>query len=244
MHQLLALAMEVLHFKSFQLTLDEGDLIATEELQEFIVTAKLKNEIKKTNVPTGVDEILKRYEAFSVDTRRGKHGKTAQYWMCYIEMIHLYHVFIRSIRNGDLYLYIYCLPKLAAFFFAFHHQNYARWLIIYHDNLLKLHETHPQVFKEFKNGCFSLKRTSKPFSGIPIDLTLEQKVNADAACQRRGIIALTNSISARQCWAQNHSLRTTIISTVFEDNVFFVALYGHPLGYFHRFRDHSARGWR
>ena len=108
--------MEVLHFKSFQLTLDEGDLIATEELQEFIVTAKLKNEIKKTNVPTGVDEILQRCEAFSVDTRRGKHGKTAQYWMCYIEMIHLYHEFIRSIRTGDLDLYIYCLPKLASFF--------------------------------------------------------------------------------------------------------------------------------
>ena len=80
------------------------------------------------------------------------------------------------------------------------------------------------LFKEFKNGCFSLKNgcfslksTSKPFSGIPIDLTLEQTVNADVACQRRGIIALTNSISARQRWAQNHSLRTTIISTVFEE---------------------------
>ena len=76
---------------------------------------------------------------------------------------------------------------------------------------------HSQVFKEFKNGCFSNKRTSKPFSGILIDLTLEQTVNADAECQRRGIIALTYSISARQRWAQNHSLRTTIISTVLEE---------------------------
>ena len=30
-----------------------------------------------------------------------------------------------------------------------------------------------------------------PFSGIAIDLTLDQTVNADAACQRREIIALT-----------------------------------------------------
>ena len=56
--------------------------IGTEEFQEFIVTVKLKNEIKRADVPTGLDEILQRYEAFSEDTRSGKHGKTAQYFMC------------------------------------------------------------------------------------------------------------------------------------------------------------------
>ena len=57
---------------------------------------------------------------------------------------------------------------------------------------------------------------SKPFSRSPIDLTLKQTINADAAYQRRGIIALTNSISAQQRWAQSHSLRTSIISHLFE----------------------------
>ena len=77
----------------------------------------------KTDVPTWVDEVLQRDEAFSEDTRSGKHDKTAQYWMCYIEMIHLYHEFIRSIRTGDLDLYIYCLPKLAAFFLRIQSPN-------------------------------------------------------------------------------------------------------------------------
>ena len=61
-----------------------------------------------------------------------------------------------------------------------------------------------------------MKQTNKPFSRPPIDLTLEQTINADVACQRRGIIALTNSISARQRWAQSHSLRTSILSYLFE----------------------------
>ena len=74
-----------------------------------------------------------------------------------------------------------------------------------------------KVYKELKNGCFSLKRTNKPFSRLPIDLTLEQTINADAASQRHGITALTNSISARHRWAQSHYLRTTVISTVHED---------------------------
>ena len=46
---------------------------------------------------------------------------------------------------------------------------------------------------------------------------LKQTINADAACQRTGVSALTNSISAWQIWAESHFLRTTIISNVFED---------------------------
>ena len=67
-------------------------------------------------------------------------------------------------------------------------------------------------------GCFSLKRTTKSFSRLRIDLTLEQTKNAGAACQRKVILALTNSISARQRWAQIHFIRTTIISQLFEDH--------------------------
>lgn len=42
-------------------------------------------------------------------------------------------------------------------------------------------------------------------------------INADAACQRKGVSALTNSISARQRWAQSHFIRTSIVSNLFED---------------------------
>ena len=62
-----------------------------------------------------------------------------------------------------------------------------------------------------------LKRITKSFSRLLIDLTHEQTINADATCQRKGILALTNSISARQRWAQSHFIRTSIISQLFED---------------------------
>ena len=132
-------------------------------------------------------------------------------------MMKLYHQFIRSIRTDDFFLYVACMPKLSELFFTFNHQNYARWLTIYHDNLMKLGETHPSVFEEFQKGGFGLKRTTKPFSRIPIDLTLEQTINANTACQRSGIVNMTNSISARQRWAQSHSLRVTIVSQLYEE---------------------------
>ena len=56
--------------------------------------------------------------------------------------------------------------------------------------------------------CFQLKGQS----GIPIDLTFEQTINADAACQRAGISAMTNSISNRQRWAKSYYIRTTVMS--------------------------------
>ena len=50
----------------------------------------------------------------------------------------------------------------------------------------------------------------KSFLENPTDLTLEQTVNVDAAIQRTGIAAITNSTSARQRWTESHSLRTII----------------------------------
>ncbi|GFW81163.1 uncharacterized protein TNCV_4805311 [Trichonephila clavipes] len=64
---------------------------------------------------------------------------------------------------------------------------------------------------------FGIKRTNKPFSRQPIDLTLEQTINAYAARTLTGIAHLTNSISARQRWARSHDIRSTIITHVLEE---------------------------
>ena len=88
---------------------------------------------------------------------------------------------------GDLDLYIHSVYNISSLFFTFNHHNYARWLVVYHNNPMKLQNTHPQVYKDFQIGCFTVKGTSKQFSRVPLDLTLEQTINADAACQRTGI---------------------------------------------------------
>ena len=47
-----------------------------------------------------------KYEELYQEARKKNHNKTAQYWMGYINMLHLYHEFSRSIGKGDLNLYI------------------------------------------------------------------------------------------------------------------------------------------
>lgn len=77
---------------------------------------------------------------------------------------------------------------------------------------MKVNETHPGLHPNCEKGSFGIKRTRKPFSKQPIDLTLEQTINADAANKLTGISHITNSISARQRWCRSHTIRSTIIS--------------------------------
>ena len=130
--------------------------------------------------------------------------------------MHLYHDFTRNIRMSDLEVFISCLPKLTNIFFGLNHPNYARWLIKYYDSILKLSETHPELYNEFKQGWFAIRRTEKLFSSTAIDLMLEQTIHAEVASQSLGVLSITNSISARQHWAELHYLCTSIVSTLLE----------------------------
>ena len=49
---------------------------------------------------------------------------------------------------------------------------------------------------------------------LSIDLTLEQTINAVTASQKTGISHFTNSISARQRWADSHFVRMEVLSEV------------------------------
>ena len=154
---------------------------------------------------------------YKKETEEGMHGKTAHYWIGYVILMNLYRLLVRSVREGDLPLYKFCLSQISDLFFTFNQPNYARWAVRYHGNLLKLKESLPEVYKSFSKGFFGIKRTNKKFSRLPVDLTLEQTINADAASQKVGITNLTNSISARQKWADSHYIRTEIISNLNDD---------------------------
>ena len=114
-------------------------------------------------------------------------------------------------------LYVHSLELVTDLFFCFNLPNYSRWSVRLQDNLLKIEETHPSLAREFKCGRFGVKRTSKNFSRMPIDLTLEQTINADAASQRTGILSITNSVSARKRWAQSHFLRISVVSHLLDN---------------------------
>ena len=83
--------------------------------------------------------------------------------------------------------------------------------------MLKLKIENSPLLAEFKKGAFGIKRTTNKFSRIPVDLTLEQTINANAASSMTGVTHFSNSISARQRWALSHSIRTKVLDHLFEE---------------------------
>ena len=114
------------------------------------------------------DELTKYYFLHVSATINWEKGKTAEFWMKYVQLVHVYHESSRSLCEGALHVYISCHPKFTNIFFALNHPNYACWTENYHTRLLTLEERHPETFQQYQNGMFSINRTMKTFTGNSI----------------------------------------------------------------------------
>lgn len=83
-------------------------------------------------------------------------------------------------------------------------------------DLMNLPTTHPGLKEFLANGLFSIRHTNKQFSRLPVDLTMEQTVSADAASRMTGYTAATKNYSARLCWSITKGSRAAIISAALE----------------------------
>ena len=140
---------------------------------------------------------IESYGNFAAQTRSGKHGATAQFWIMYVDYIQTYHDLERAIRSKNIDMFTHSLTRIIDLFFATNHVNYSRWLSKFQLDLLNMDDTHPGLRQLLEKGAFTVRRSDNSFSRCPVDLTLEQTVNADEASRLTGISAATNSYSAR-----------------------------------------------
>ena len=214
-HMLFAAAIEILRLDEF-VNEDGDNIISMFALREEINQIN-QHDFNINSLSDDLKKFLKSVERNKNDICDGASGATAKYWMGYVDMVMTWLEFSRSIREGDLDLYIFSVKNISKYFFALNQPNYSRWMTEYHSKLVHLKKTHPDVEKQFRSGAFGVRRSNKNFSRVPIDLTLEQTINADAASEKTGIVRTTNSISARQRWAKSHSVSMTVLSSLLED---------------------------
>lgn len=210
LHPVIALSLKMLHFEFFWKMIGQNETHMN-ELIEILEADSVSYETTTVAIPM-LTSILDKYNQFVQDTLDGKHGRTAQFALMYVSLVELYQLLERGIRTSEVGLFNYATHEICALFFAFNHQNYARWLTRNHDDFANIEQTHPGLLDDFKSGALSIRRTSKNFCRTPIDLTLEQTINADAANKLSGITAFTNNFEARQRWSETHTARTAIIS--------------------------------
>ena len=215
LHPLLATAIQILHFQKF--TEEYGPV--SQEFKELLTSF---SEYPSQDSLTGLLEnevcasLLERYSTYCEKTRQGDHGKTAMFWMIYVDLVHYYLLLDRACRTNDVDLYIFALSKICPIFFITQRPNYARYTTRYLLNMLNMENTHEGIRANFEGGALSIRRTPKSFSHCAVDLTLEQTINKDAASRHTGISAFTQCVKARKRWTVTRSMRGAVVACLLD----------------------------
>ena len=91
-----------------------------------------------------------------------------------IELILNPLIFVMSIREGNLNLYVSSLKQVVKWYYACDHYHYARWVTFHLYDLVNLQTTLPYLCKCFSDGCFAFQKSNKTFSLMRIEQTHEQ----------------------------------------------------------------------
>ena len=78
---------------------------------------------------------------------RTEYGPSAEFWSSFLEMAEILFAFNRSIRTGQWQAHLAVSKKMLPWFFAYDHQNYARYMSLYLGEISQPPETHPEIYK-------------------------------------------------------------------------------------------------
>ena len=108
------------------------------------------------------------------------NGPLSAFWMSYVDMVELTLHMVRASREGDWTLHLSCIRQMLPWCFAYDAINYARYMSVYYSDMTSLQEEHPEVHEFMKTGGFSVQMSSNnTFGRIPVDQTVEERVNKD-----------------------------------------------------------------
>ena len=90
----------------------------------------------------------------------------ARYWFRVPEFETLLLMFIRSWWSADFDLFRRFLKEIISWSFALDHVHHARWLSVFLHGLGRLEDTKKNIFQNFMEVRFTVKKSAKPFSCI------------------------------------------------------------------------------
>ena len=120
-------------------------------------------------------------------------------WSTHINMVEILLDFIRAERDGNWILHLEAFAAVLPWV-----TNYARWGPVYLADMKLLQMTAPDVYAEFMQGYFVVKRTKRRFNQVPADQATEW-INKTCKMQN-GIIGITTDDQTRDkfcvTWAE------------------------------------------
>ena len=158
-----------------------------------------------------------KYMAFKKSVREGALGKTAQFWISYMDHIWRVLSLIRAVKTNDFNLYAECLYLMADIFFSFDGQNYARYLSYFSVFVANLDESHPGATELLQRGTISVARSFIPGNRCAVDKTMEEtfmkhaKSRSGAGGSGTGISGIAGNYDAYQRWVRTTHERSKYV---------------------------------
>lgn len=207
-HKLVCEALQRIRFKIF---LDEENVIDSKivesAIEEFCNGFSLEHfEMLLCN--DQVKNLLLHYKEFIIF--KSRNNPTFELWSSYIEMVQLLLTFIRATREGNWELHLSAIKSMLPWFFAYDRINYSRYVSVYWCEMINLNITHPDIYREFKKGRFSVQQQEfNSFSQTPCDQVIEQTCNRDTKT-KGGLTGFSCNKGAVHRWILSHHSRAAI----------------------------------
>ena len=126
-------ALERLLIRKFEQSLPETKRLSQNTLD--LLVALFKKPSHDTLQEMKANEVFcaffARYQQFKQSARDGHLGKTAQFWLSYMDIVWLILTLIKATKMNDLQLHLASGYSLCPILFAYDHTNYARCLSVY-----------------------------------------------------------------------------------------------------------------
>ena len=110
--------------------------IFSEALERLFLTRFLVT--KKPDIPNVLEELQEnliiddtftnKYDTFRKSARKGDLGKTAQFWLMYMDLMKYQVMAQTAIQENDLETLLFCWKEFIPMYFIMNKRNYARWV--------------------------------------------------------------------------------------------------------------------
>ena len=221
-HKVMLEALERLLIQKFEQSLLETERLSQNTVDLLVTLSKKPSHdtLQEMKENEAFCAFFTCYQQFKQSVRDGHLGKTAQFWLSYMDIVWLILTLIKATKMNDLQLHLASLYSLCPILFAYDHTNYARYLPVYILTILNLNTTHPGAEDLLRNNGISVRRSSVPLSRNAVDITIEQTINRHAKSQG-GIIGFSRNYAAYYRWCVTRHYRTKLVeATLFLADIF------------------------
>lgn len=125
------------------------------------------------NVRHMASDLEEKLDQFS--TKREAVSPTFKVMRMYMTVVLTLLQFIKASRQGDWILHLTALEKLCTYFFSQNRLKYAQHIPEYISKMYSLQTSDPDVWEQFCEGNFCVRKTELSFCSLGVDQALEQE---------------------------------------------------------------------